>query len=565
MHANTLPHGTRAGGSPGASSRNLHRWASFVSIAATTALLAAPAAHAFQFNTGNDEVRARWDNTFKYSTAFRLKDPSATLTSDANQDDGNRNFRKGLVSNRIDLFSEFDISFRNVGLRASAAAWYDSVYNRSNDNDSPLTANQVSVPHNQFTDATRTLHGRKAELLDFFVFGKAELGDMMASGRIGKHTLLYGESLFFGGNGIAAAQAPIDIVKALSVPNTQFKELMMPVEQISGQLQINPRLSVGGYYQFEWKEDRLPGAGSYFSGADVLGAGAERFFLGVPAPFLLRDRGLKARNSGQGGVQLRIRPEDQDVEYGLYAVRFHAKSPVLYLNVAPPPSASGQMGTYGLVYPEDVKAFGGSLTTTVGDMNLGVEASMRTNMPLVTRGGGVAVGPDADNNGNPAYPVGKTFHAQASLLALLHPSSLWQGGTFMGEVAYNRRMSVTKNAHALDPNSTRDALAIRFIFSPAYFQVIDGLDVNVPIGLGYGLYGRSSVINPGFSVYKGGDLSIGVSADYKKIWRFGVNYTHFFGSADNFLTPANSPAPVESYRQNYKDRNFISFSVQTTF
>jgi len=546
-------------------SEKTRRRTSIISIAVAMLFLPTTPAHAFQFATNNDDLRARWDNTIKYSGAWRLKDPSRKLTSDANQDDGNRNFDKGLVSNRVDLFSEFDLTYRNVGFRASGAAWYDTVYNRTNDNDSPLTANALSVSSNRFTDETRRLHGRKAELLDFFVFGKAELGDMMASGRVGKHTLLYGESLFFGGNGIAVAQAPIDIVKALSVPNTQFKELMMPVQQISGQLQINPRLSVGGYYQFNWKEARLPGVGSYFSGADVLGAGAERFFLGVPAPFLVRDKGIEARDSGQGGFQIRIRPENQDVEYGLYAVKYHAKDPIIYMNIAPPPSPTGQMGSYGLVYPEDIKAFGASLTTTVGDMNLGVEGSMRTNMPLVTRGGGVVAGPGADNDDNPAYPVGKTFHAQASLISLLHPTTLWEGGTFMGEIAYNRRLSITKNAAALDPNSTRDAMAIRFIFSPAYFQVIDGVDVNVPIGLGYGLYGRSSVINPGFGVHKGGDFSVGISADYKKTWRFSVNYTHYFGSEDNFLTPANSPAPVESYKQNYKDRNFISFSLQTTF
>lgn len=542
------------------------RWpVSIISIAIVSTFLIAPAVHAVQLNTGNEHLKARWDNTIKYSTAWRLKDPSIKLTSDANQDDGNRNFDKGLISNRVDLFSEFDLTYRDVGFRTSAAAWYDAVYNRSNDNDSPLTANSLSSDSNHFTNATRKLHGRKAELLDFFVFGKAEFGDMMGSVRLGKHTLLYGESLFFGGNGIAVAQAPIDIVKALSVPNTQFKELMMPVQQVSGQLQINPRLSIGGYYQFRWKEGRLPGAGSYFSGADVLGAGSERFFLGVPAPYLVRNNDMKARNSGQGGIQARIRPESHDVEYGLYAVRFHAKDPILYLNIAPPPLMSGQMGDYRLVYPEGINAFGGSFTTTVGEMNLGVEASVRTNMPLVTRGGGLAVGPGADNSNNPAYPVGKTLHAQASLIALLHPTRLWEGGTFMGEIAYNRRLSVTKNAAALDPNSTRDAIAVRFIFSPAYFQVADGLDLNVPIGLGYGISGRSSVMNPGFSVHHGGDLSIGINADYKRTWRFSVNYTRFFGSADNFLTPANSPAPTESYKQNYNDRDFISFSLQTTF
>ncbi|HMM54037.1 MAG TPA: DUF1302 domain-containing protein [Candidatus Desulfobacillus sp.] len=546
-------------------SRNKVLRTCFMTTAAVSAvLLVSPSAHAFEFNTGSEDLKARWDNTVKYSAAWRLKNPSSTLTADVNQDDGNRSFRRGLISNRLDLLSEFDLLYKDVGFRASAAAWYDDVYNHSNDNDSPFTVNALSVGPRHFTKATEKLHGRKAELLDFFVFGKKELGDMLVTGRLGKHTLLYGESLFFGGNGIAVAQAPIDIVKALSVPNTQFKELMMPVQQMSGQLQITPRLSFGAYYQFRWEKDRLPGVGSYFSGADVLGAGAERFHLGIPMPYLLREHSMNARNSGQGGMQLRYRAESHDAEYGFYAVKYHHKDPILYMKFGPF-LPSGQMGTYSLVYPEDIKAVGASATTNLGEWNLGAEASFRSNMPLVPRAGGIAVGPGADNHHNPAYPVGKTFHAQASLIALLHPTALWEGGTFLGEIAYNRRMSITRNAAALDPNVTRDAMALRFIFAPSYYQVIDGVDVSIPIGLGYGIFGRSSMINPGFSVHKGGDLSIGVSADYRKAWKFGLNFTHYFGKADNFLTPANSPAPVESYKQNYKDRDFISFTLQTTF
>jgi len=245
-------------------------------VALVIALLAMPpVAQAFEVATGNDELKIRWDNTVKYSTGMRLKEPSSKLTADANQDDGNRNFDKGsLISNRFDLLSEFDLTYRNMGFRVSGAAWYDDVYNRDNDHDSPFTVNSASVVNNKFTKATRDLHGRKAELLDYFVFGKAEVGDSLVNLRLGSHTLLYGESLFFGGNGIAAAQAPIDFVKLLSVPNTQFKELMRPIPQVSAQIQLNSTLSVGGYYQFSWDADRLPAAGSYFSGGRTSWIGA---------------------------------------------------------------------------------------------------------------------------------------------------------------------------------------------------------------------------------------------------------------------------------------------------
>lgn len=530
---------------------NRSPWRAFLRltpVAAAAALLGGGAG-AFQVPTDIEDLKIRFDNTFKYSTGVRLKERSSTLTSDANMDDGDRAFAKdSLISNRFDLLSEFDVTYRNVGARLSGAAWYDTVYNRGNANDLPATNNATSVPANAFTRATRNLHGRKAEVLDALVSGRTELGDMLLSGRLGRHTLLYGESLFFGGNGVAAAQAPLDIVKLLSVPNTQFKELMRPVPQVSGQLQISPQLAVGAYYQTRWEKDRLPGVGSYFSGVDILDDGGERFLLG-PAFALTRAADQKAKDSGQGGAQVRFRPEGADAEFGFYAVRWHAKSPITHLDFG--------SGTYNLVYPEGIRAFGASMSTTVADVNVGAEVSVRSNMPLVPQAGGVtSLG---------AIPVGKTFHAQASWIALLHASPLWQGGSFMGEVAYHRITSVTANEASLDPNGTRSASALRFIFKPEYYQVLDGVDIGIPIGLGWGLYGRSLISNPGFSVEHGGDLSLGISGDYQKVWKFGLSYTTFLGKSDNVLTPPNSAAAAYSYKQNMKDRDFISLTFQHTF
>lgn len=513
------------------------------------AILWGSPASAFQITTDNEDLKIRFDNTLKYSAAARLKSPNSVLVTDVNMDDGDRNFSKrGLISNRLDLLSEFDLTYRKVGFRVTGAAWYDEFYNRRNHNDSPGTNNAVSVPYNKFTKATRDLHGRKAEILDAFVFGRTEVGDMLLSGRLGQYTLLYGESLFFGNNGIAAAQAPLDIVKLLSVPNTQFKELMRPVPQISAQLQINPRLSVGGYYQFRWEKDRLPAVGSYFSGVDILDEGGERFLLG-PGVALDRASDTKAGNSRQGGLQLRYRPDAYDAEFGFYAVQFNAKSPVTLLDFP--------NGTYNLIYPERIKAVGASISTSIKRVNVGAEVSVRSNMPLVPQAGSVQSATD--------NPVGRTFHAQVSWIALLHASPFWQGGTFLGEVAYHRILSVSSNEAALDSNGTRSASALRFVFTPQYFQVLSGVDIGIPIGLGYGLHGRSLVQNPGFSVEHGGDLSIGINGDYHKTWRFSLNYTRFLGKTRGVLTPPNSSAPSYSYQQNLKDRDFISLSVMRTF
>jgi hypothetical protein len=226
----------------------------------------------------------------------------------------------GLISNRIDLLSEVDVSYKSVGLRISGAAWYDAVYNQSNDNDSPATANSFSVPHNRFTDATRKLHGRKAEIPDAFVFANGRIGNMPASVRTGKHTLLWGQSLLIATNGMSYAQAPIDGIKALSVPNTPSKELFMPVGQVSAQVSPTIDLSFGAYYQYDWRKARIPPAGSYFGTSDILDDGGERLLAGAGRAFF-RGRDVQARDSGQWGVSTRYRSQALDSEFGLYTMR----------------------------------------------------------------------------------------------------------------------------------------------------------------------------------------------------------------------------------------------------
>jgi hypothetical protein len=548
---------------------------------------ALPCARAFQIETGNPDVNLNWDNSVKYSTAFRVKSRSDTLTADINQDDGDRNFKTGLISNRFDLLSEFDLKYKtNLGLRVSGAAWYDSVYRSSNDNNSPGTANNLSVPHNEFNTRTRNLHGGDLELLDGFVFANENIAGLPATLRLGRHTLLYGESLFFGNNGIAGGQSAIDAIKLLSVPNSQFKEIIFPVNQVSGQLQIRENLAVGGYYQLEWRKTRLPSEGSYFSNADIL-EGSERFLLapvnpsnGI-GPALFRDDDLSPRASGQGGFQVRWRPSGHDVELGLYAIRYHEKLPQLYLipSAAVVPGVGlvvldpanfapniGKFGRYQLVYPENIKAFGASFSTEVGDANVAGEVSARRNTPLVSDptivGVTVPVGSRGDNDNYPLYAVGNSLHAQVSTIYVVPPTRLWKSANFLGEIAWNRRTSITKHPEALAANSSRDAWALRFTFEPTWYQVAPGLDLSAPTGLGYSAHGNSSVVpvfNPGGK--EGGDASIGLKGVYLQVWNVGLNFTHYFGSE---ATAVNSRAQF-SFKQSLADRDFVSLSVQRTF
>lgn len=563
-------------------------------LAAAIAVLATSAGAA-QIEVSDPDLKLRWDNTVKYGAAARTSEQSAALLGEVNQDDGNRNFNRGLISNRLDWLSEFDLRRGDFGGRVSAAGWYDSVYNRKNDNPGfagGATPNQFSVPYNEFTEEARNIHGRHAEVLDAFVFGRFDLAGKRASIRLGQHSIQWGESLFFGGNAIAGTQSPIDAVKLLSVPNTPFKEAIRPVPQVSGQIEVAPRVTLSAYYQFHWVRNRLPAAGSYFSTVDMNPEGGEQILLPQASQggiFLdgniVRAADQRAKNSGQGGLQLRFSHDETD--YGAYLVRFHSKNfqqvlnlgarSVIFVNpvgcVVPGsfptgPASCGLVApqTYQLAWHEGITALGFSASHTFGPMNLAVEASVRHNQDLASSNAVNAQalgGPATDNSGSPAYAIGNTAHVNVSTLWQVPSTPLWREATLIGDVAWNRVLKITKNPDAVDPNATRDAVSMRFVLEPTYRQVIPGVDIGVPIGLGYTPKGsRSMALGPGgLPASGGGDWSIGLNGSYLDVWRFSLAYTGYFGPEGNFIDANNH----FTYQQAMKDRSFVAFSVRRTF
>jgi hypothetical protein len=544
-------------------------WVAVALILATVA----PPAMAVDFSAGDSDFKIRWDNTVKYSAGYRLINPADELTSalpqTLNQDDGDRNFTKGFMQNRFDLLTELDASYKNVGVRVSGAGWYDFVYNQSNSNTSFGTANAVSVPYNQFTRTTQRLAGKQFEILDAFAFAKIQAGEQSGSFKVGRHALQWGESLFFGANGIAGTMAPTDVMKLLGVPNAQFKEIIMPVNQISAQWQFTPSFTVAAYYQLEWSRSRLPAVGSYYSSIDILDGGGERLITGAPGgpfvapPAFYRTEDQNAKNGGQYGIKVGLRAAETD--FGLYFTNYHDKNPQIYFRPqAVPDFMTGQIGTYQLAFQQDIKAIGVSASRSVGVWNLAAEVSYKIDNDLVSDAQTVPPIPGflADNSGNPLYAIGDTFQAQASWLATFGPSFLAQESSFLGEVAYNRTMKVTKNEAAIDPHTTRDALGFRVVFEPMYRQALPGLDISVPLGIGYNPKGTSQVVsNFNGGVGEGGDFNLGVSGTYLGVYKFSLTYTSYIGAAGTFLDANNQL----SFKQSLKDRDALNFSVRTTF
>ncbi|MCE4556598.1 DUF1302 domain-containing protein [Roseateles cellulosilyticus] len=536
------------------------------------AALLSTGARAVDLSPPESDWSVRFDNTVKTSAIYRLNSadpalvdstrllvpgvPASAFPQALNLNAGDDNFRnKGWVSKRVDLLSEFDAVYRkNLGLRVSAAAWYDASYHGTT---AASDAGNGQMPPNAFPDRTRNVAGRKAEVLDAFVFGGFELdGGRKLTLRAGRHAVVYGESLFFGDNGIAQAQGPVDIFKLQSSPNAQFKEIVRPVPQVSAQLQLSPDLSVGGYYQLRWEANRMPPAGSFFSTSNTpWGSRLPEFVNGA---VLLAAGEREPSNKGQYGLQVKVRLDETDL--GFYFARYHDKGGQLYsqLNVT-----SADPGQYSWLFPAGIRTVGVSATRSFGDANFAVEASLRDGMPLTSSN---MVYPNVAPE--PRFAKGRTAHLNLSWLASLGPNFLARESSFVGELAWNRALSVDDPDHTLDGNRTRDATALQFVYSPSYRQVSSGLDLSVPVGLRYVLDGNSSVTGLGWGPRGTGQATLGIEGNYLGVWQFTATYAHHIGRAEPFVdySPLRTGGTPTYTRGNVlADRDNLAFSLRRTF
>jgi hypothetical protein len=565
-----------------------------LSALATAAMLAG-GAQAIEIDTGNPDWALRWDNSVRLSTKFRTESADAALKDSFRQvptgapppapatfsfpqalnfNAGDQNFQdEGLVSARMDLLSEFDAVWRrDFGLRLSAAAWYDDKLHHKTKADNDPTIGQT--PFDEFPTRTKKIAGEKAELLDAFVFGGWRMDNgMKLTARLGRHALQYGESLFFGDNGIARAQGPVDIDKLLASPNAQFKEIIRPVPQLSAQLQIGPEVSVGGYLQFRWEEDRLAPAGSYFSVANVPWGSQQPEFVSIPpgTPIsgnyvLMPGADQKPKHSGQFGLQLKWRVGETDL--GAYVARFHDKSGQLYGNLDPtaPPSPFGTLpGTWFYKFPANVKTVGVSASHSFGDFNVAAEASVRDDMPLRSTN---MIYPGGFGAPQPQPALGRTAHLNLSTLATFGPSFIAREASLVAEIAWNRVLSKDDPNGELDKAATRDATALQFIFTPSYRQALPGLDLGVPVGLRYVLDGNSSVTGAGWGAKGTGTANLGIEGSYLGVWQFALSYTHYIGKAVPFVDFSPILAggtPVFGSGNPLADRNHLALSLRRTF
>jgi len=539
-------------------------------VGAAVAVLLCGQASAMKLETDNEDFEIRFDNTVKYNAGWRMQERDRRIADTWGYQAGEYAFDKGdMVTNRVDLFSEFDVVYKSHhGFRISAAAWKDAAYDKNVRGNPAYQAAGLGTayPNNRFPNSVSRYYTQSGELLDAFVFTRINFGEMPLSLKAGKHTLYWGESLFTPIHGVSYGQGPLDLRKGVATPGIDAKELFLPTNQISAHFQINPKLSVAAQLPLEWKPTRFYEGGTYFTAHDALFQGGTSFAPNNGLPYL---GNLKSgpnavpKNKGSYGLMMKGQVEAIDGTVGLYVRKFDDVSPAVLLGLSP-------FGLYN-TYAQDVKLVGVSLAKSVGGVAVGAELVHRKNAALQNKPGSFQIA------------RGDSWTGLVNALAYMGKTPLFDSATLLAEATFTRLDKV--NADSVDlfgscantgaefrtGCATKSSLAMSIAFTPTWFQVFPSIDLTLPMSYSRGLSGNSP-IGPAGGVKNDGSWSIGVGAEYKGKYKIDLAYRGYFGtlieSPNPFAAiPGISPVGIASGSSNgvLKDRGWLSLTLKTTF
>jgi hypothetical protein len=527
-------------------------------VAALATLGTAGGARAFEFNTGDPDLTARWDNTVRYNVSVRTESKDPKIANAPNTDESDNKFDRGdVVNNRVDLLSEFDLVYKSrMGLRVSGAAWYDQGYHDDTVKTGPGLDARGSYDNNRYSSFTKRFYkGPSGEFLDAFVFGNFDIGSTTLRLKAGKHSIFWGDVAFNANHSVAYSQMPNDSRKSLASPGVEAKETVLPLNQLSGQLQITDTLAVAAQYFLDWQPNRLPEGGTYYGAADFLFYGPDKFSLS-PTLTVRRAAAVEPDKSGNWGVNVKWSPAWLDGTLGVYYRKFDERQPWS----APQVNVPG--GFYRLVYAKGTEVFGVGVNKNIGGLAVAGEVSMRRNTAFINN----AIDPVTLEG-----PRGDSYHAfvNATMLGNLSASIPY---TAVAELAFSRWRKVRSNPNFFNAEgfpgcsaagagfscATKDYAGVSLLFAPKVLQVIPGGDLTIPLFFQMGIKGNAATLSGGNQ--GAGNYSLGLQLDYLSKYTFAVNYSDFLGKyRDNgsIVTVGNGPL--------YRDRGLLSLSFRTSF
>jgi hypothetical protein len=608
--------------------------ARYTLLASAILAVIAPAAHGVEIDLGNPDWTARLDNTVKYNYGVRTESADKRMLGTPNNNDGDYNFRKAgtNITNRVDLLTEMDVVYKNaMGFRVSAASWYDKAYDNTGSNSNPfvngngstsgliandprlapVTRDNVGNGSSHLSNyAQRYYSGPSGEILDAFVFYSTEVGEeSMLSVKAGQHNVFWGETILNPVHSVSYGQSGLDLAKLAASPGTEAKELFVPRNQLSMSFTVNPELTVGAQYFLDWDAARLPEAGTYYGGSDLVGFGAQSFLLGntnavVPGSPLgcglapcnaltnvRRGHDLTPGSSGDWGVMAKWSPAWLDGTLGVYYRETSEILPQAWLDARGISSANpngtrpaGQVpavvntlnsldsATYQLAYADNIKIVGLSLSKDVGGISVGSDLNIRHNMPLASipaivstnsplgLGKGLGLLPartdatgviyDTPHRGDSMSATGDTLHWTLNGLMTLPKTPVFDQATVLAELYYSNLLKLDSKNEALYKGKdsyrgidapTRDNWGLAVNFTPTWYQVFPGVDLNAPMSVNVGLDGVSPVSGGGAK--DTGNYAVGVGAVVYNKYFVDLKYVDSFGQTDKCNVSGVSTGP----------------------
>ncbi len=310
-------------------------------LALAIPLLMAAQAHGFEFSMG--QLDAQVDSQLNMGSSWRTQSAASELTQntageEANSDDANKNYQSG------DAFSQaftgshtLKFNYDNYGGVVSGKYWYDSaIANNSvshghgatlpNDGEGGATSYDNAagkLDDSGFDDLSKA---QGAYLMDAYVYGEFELGEMPLDVRLGRQVLSWGESTFIPG--ALSNTNPYDVV-ALRRPGAELKDGLLPVSMAYANLGLTEDVSMEAFYQLEYESTQIPSCGTYFSTNDYASNGCNTLVAADGAITVVRaDKGYtKAKDDGQFGAALRFNVADTEI--GVYAMNVHSRLPMI--------------------------------------------------------------------------------------------------------------------------------------------------------------------------------------------------------------------------------------------
>ncbi len=352
-----------------------------VAMVGLGALLAAvPASQAIEIQFG--EVSGQFDTTLSWGTAMRVSERNQAIVGmqnggtafSVNGDDGNLNYHKGdLFSYTYKASHELQLGWDRWSVFGRAYYFYDR------------EVMDGATRRTELSDATKKEIGQEFKLLDAYLAGDFQLGDMFLTLRGGNQVLNWGEGTFIQ-NGINS-MSTIDVAK-LRIGGAQLKDALEALPMAHASINLNSRFTLEGFVPFKWGHTEIEPSGSFFSTNDFASAGGNRVLLGFGKPGIqdtvpntgvgapvgvdvMRADDHDASDGGEFGVALRwFEPLLNDTEFGFYFTRLHSRLPLIsgWTGLLQEGLGTGNYaGTanYFREFPEDIDTYGVSMNTSL--------------------------------------------------------------------------------------------------------------------------------------------------------------------------------------------------------